>query len=165
MYFKTINIVTHQIRKFDSLEKEIYENQGLILNVTNHLKKVCAKSKLVFNFDFQKKDFEKIVFLPDAVIVQLEQYMDVKQSNFKGKIIDFYGINLPRQYKKLYDKLHYFNSSMLYESFIYKHTSVMNIFQEIQKDHIAIISLEKEDTLITWDEVDKKMKKQYNVTS
>jgi len=164
-HFKTINIATHQIRKFDNIEKEIYESQGLILNITNHFKKVCAKSQLVFNFDFQEKDFEKLIFLPDAIIVHLKQNMEVKQSNFKGKIIDFYGIDLPVQYKKLYDKLHRFNSSRLYESFIYKHTSVSNILKEIQKDHITMISLEKEDTLVSLDMVDKKIKKKYNVTS
>ena len=137
----------------------------MILNITNNFKKCCTKSELVFNFDFKEKNFNKIVFLPESVIVHIEKYIDVKQSNFKGEIIDSYCINLPIKYKKIYDKLNRFNSSILYESLIYKNTSINNIFEEVKKDNIKIIILERKNQLSRLDFIDKKMKKQYNVNN
>lgn len=96
-----------------------------------------------------KKNFGKINFLKDAIIVNTEKRIIVKQSNFKGENIDFYCINLPIKYKKIYKRLHNFNSSILYESLIYKKTSVQNIFKEIENDNIQILLLEKNNKTAT----------------
>ncbi|MBR1540314.1 MAG: hypothetical protein IJ629_03990 [Clostridia bacterium] len=140
--FKNITVATKSPRKFDRLEKEIYEKNGLMLNVTNNFKNACTQSKIIFNFDFLEKDLSKIRIVPDAIIVNLEKYVEVKQSNFRGQNIDFYTVNLPIKYYKLYKRLNHFHSSILYESFIYKKTAVQNIWKEIQQDKVQIISLE-----------------------
>ena len=142
--FKNINIITTKIGKFRKIEEEITSETGLILNITNNFKRACLKSKIVFNFDFDEKNFSKIIFMPSAFIVNLDRFLPVKQSNFVGKNIDFYSINLPIKYKKVYDRLNKFNSSVLYESFIYKRTSNQNIWNEIEKDNIEILLLESE---------------------
>lgn len=140
--FKNINVVTKNLRRFEKIENEIYENNGLILNITNNFKKACTNSKIVFNFDFEDKDFGKIRVLGDSIIVNLENKLEVKQSNFKGEIIDFYIINLPLKYKIVYKKLNNFNSSILYESLIYKNTAIQNILKEIKNDRIEIVCLQ-----------------------
>ena len=146
--FKNITIITNEIKKFDKIEKQIYEEIGLALNITNNFNKACLKSKIVFNIDFDESNFNKVVFLPTAIIINLKEYIEIKQSNFIGKNIDFYGINLPQKYKKIYDRLNGFNSSNLYESFIYKNTLNQNIWDEISNDNIEIIALEsKKKTL------------------
>ena len=141
--FKSINIVTNALRKFDKLQKELYEKNGFLLNVTNNYKSACLKSKMIFNFDFEEKELNKIRFLPDMILINLKHYVDVKQSNFKGENIDFYTVGLPTKYRKVYKKLRNFNSSILYESFIYKKTSNQNIWNEIEKDKLQILCLEK----------------------
>ena len=140
--FKNINIVTNEIKKFEKIGKQIYNETGLTLNITNNFKKACLKSKIIFNVDFDEKSFNKVIFSATAIIINLDRYIEVKQSNFIGKNIDFYGINLPKKYKRVYDRLNGFNSSNLYESFIYKKTLNENIWNEIEKDNIEIISLE-----------------------
>ena len=142
--FKNINIITNKIRKFERIEKEIYNEKGLVLNVTNNFKKACEKSKIVFNIDFDEKEFNKVTFLPSAVIINVDNYINIKQSNFIGKNVDFYSINLPRKYKKIYNRLKSFNSSILYESFIYKKTLNQNIWNEIKEDNIEITVLESQ---------------------
>ena len=148
--FKNINIITTQIRKFEKLEKELFDENGSILNVTNNFKKACLKSKIVFNYDLEDRIFSKIVLMPTAIIISLDKDIEIKQSNFKGKIIDFYSINLPGKYKKIYDKLNTFNSSILYESFIYKKTSHQNIWNEIENDNIEILLLENNNRVVTF---------------
>ena len=148
--FRNINIVTNKLRKFDKIEKELQEESGMILNVTNNFKSSCLKSKIIFNFDFDEKNVNKIRFLPDSVIVNLENNIEIKQSNFKGRNVDFYSVNLPQKYKKIYRKLNDFNSSILYESFIYKRTSNQNIWNEIKKDNIDIIILENKNKVVNF---------------
>ena len=152
--FKNINIITTKIKKFDRIEKEVYNEKGLVLNVTNNFKKACEKSKIVFNIDFDERNFNKVTFLPSAVIVNINNYIDVKQSNFIGKNIDFYNINLPKKYKKVYNRLKNFNSSILYESFIYKKTSNKNIWNEINDDKIEILLLESQNKVIRFSKVE-----------
>lgn len=149
-HFKNITIVTNKIRKFDKLEKEIYEENGLMLNITNNYKKACLNSKIVFNFNFDEKEFNKVRFLPNCVVINLEKKIEVNQSNFKGKNIDFYTIDLPMKYRTIYKKMNNFNSSILYESFIYKKTSIQNIWNEIQKDKIHIIALETQEKVVNF---------------
>ena len=148
--FKNINIITNNVRKFEKIEKQIYESKGLILNVTNNFKKACLNTKIVFNIDFDEKSLNKIAFLASSIIINLEKYIDVKQSNFKGKNIDFYSVNLPRKYKKLYDELNNFNSSILYESFIYKKTSNQNIWNEIKEDKTEVLILESKNKAVSF---------------
>ena len=152
--FKNINIITTKIKKFDRIEREVYNEKGLVLNVTNNFKKACEKSKIVFNIDFDERNFNKVTFLPSAVIVNIDNYIDVKQSNFIGKNIDSYNINLPKKYKKVYNRLKNFNSSILYESFIYKKTSNKNIWNEINDDKIEILLLESQNKVIRFSKVE-----------
>lgn len=147
---KNINIITNKIRKFEKLEKDVYEKNGLLLNVTNNFKKAGLKSRIIFNFDFDEKSFNKIIFLPDATIVNLQKYIAVKQSNFHGRMVDFYSVNLPRKYQKIYSRLRNFNSSILYESFIYKKTCAQNIWNEIQNDKVEIIILESQNKVVNF---------------
>ena len=128
----------------------MYEEKGLVLNVTNNFKKACLKSKIVFNIDFDEKIFNKVIFLKTAVVINLENNFRVKQSNFIGKNIDFYTVNLPIKYKNIYDRLNKFNSSKLYESFIYKKTMAQNIWNELKRDKIEIVVLEGSDKVVNF---------------
>lgn len=57
--YKKINIITNNIKKFDKIFDEVYQEKGLTLNITNNYKKASLKSKIVFNFDFNEKEFRK----------------------------------------------------------------------------------------------------------
>lgn len=138
--YKNITIITSKIRKFNRISKEIYEEMGLAINVTNNFKNACLKSKIIFNFDFDDKDINKIRFLVDSNIICLKEKNDIKQSTFRGHIYDYYCVNLPIKYHKIYKRLNCFDSSILYESLIYKHTSNENIWKEIVNDNVKIVA-------------------------
>jgi hypothetical protein len=52
-----------------------------------------------------------------------------------------YEIELPQKYLDRIVKSDSFNKEVLYESFIYKHTSAKNILKEIKKDNLKLTSL------------------------
>ena len=70
---KNINVITMKVNKFKNLEHQLYEEKGLILNVTNNMKKATLKSNIIFNLDFSQEEFDKINFPRNAVIVNFEQ--------------------------------------------------------------------------------------------
>ena len=80
----------------------------------------------------------------------------MNQKSFNGINSNFFYINLPLKYKKLYKKLNKFNSVNLYESFIYKRTPLDNIWREIEEDKIEILGLEGKNGCIKFNEYEKQ---------
>lgn len=138
-----INIITKDIRIFQKLKNDIYNENGMILNVSNNYKKSGMRSKIILNFDFNEEDLEKVNFLRKAVIVNLKESIKLGKKSFDGIICNFYYISFSyKRYEKFRKKLNHFNKTTLYESFIYKQTYYKNIFNEIKNDEVKIEFLE-----------------------
>lgn len=153
---KNINIITNNRAKFKRLEEQLYEEKGLILNVTNNMRKGTLKSNIIFNINFSQEEFDKITFPRNAVIVNFEEETVMRQKSFNGINSNFFCINLPPKYKEIYSKLNRFGSVNLYESFIYKRTPLDNIWREIANDKIQILSLEGKNGSIRFSEFEKQ---------
>lgn len=136
---KNINIVTRNIDIFKKLEADVYEENGMIIRVTNDFKKATLKSNVILNLNFVQEYLDTINFERNAIIVNFEQALKIKQKGFNGKVINFYHISLP--YKTL-ERFNRFDNSIFYESLIYKKTLPKNIWNEIKNDKIKIDSLE-----------------------
>jgi hypothetical protein len=131
---KNINcITTTQESKFKNMENYIQEETGLILNVTQNQKKSTLRSNIILNLDFNQEELNHVTFPKNAIIVNFGDNLKLKQKNFNGINANFFNINLLLKYKALYEKLTHFNSSSLYESFIYKKTSPQNLWHEIAR--------------------------------
>lgn len=134
---KVLNIVTNNEKKFNKLEKELYEKNGIILNVTNNYKKSLSKSDIIFNFDFNE-ELNQYNINSKACIVNLDKDVNLNIKAFSGLNINFYEIILPRKYLRNSLILKGFNDSILYESYIYKNTLPQNIKKTIKDDKLVI---------------------------
>ena len=56
---KSVNIVTIHIEKFKKMEKELLEEEGNMITITNNKKKSLARSKIILNIDFESKELNK----------------------------------------------------------------------------------------------------------
>ena len=130
-----INIITKDIRLFQKLKTEIYNENGMLLNVSNNYKKSAIRSKIILNFGFLKKDLEKVNILRKAVIVNLIEGIKLDKKSFDGIICNFYYISFSyNRYQEFQKKLNHFNKTTVYESLIYKQTYRGNIKKkEFQK--------------------------------
>lgn len=135
---KVCNILTNNIRQYKKIEENIYQTNGIILNISNNYKKLLLKSSLILNFDFSESDLEKCVFAKDSYIVNFLENIDISKKYWNGKNICFFEINMPEKYIELTNDFKGFNESILYESFIYKKTSYRNIKKEIIDDDVKI---------------------------
>lgn len=138
---KLCNILTNHTKQFQKLEEEIYQTNGIVLNVSNNYKRAISKSSIVINFDFSRKDIEKCVFSKNAYFINLDKNIKFDKKECNERNIIFYGIDMPEKYVEFLDTLEGFNSSILYESFIYKKTNYRNIKKELLEDDAKILYL------------------------
>lgn len=135
---KVFNIITEKDSKFKKIEKEIYKENGIILNINNNYKKSLIKSDIILNFDFSEEEINKYSLPKKACIINLNGKIKINSKSFEGININFYEILLPTKYLRNLVEFKNFDSSILYESFIYKNTSPVNISKEIDYDNINI---------------------------
>lgn len=138
---RTINVITEKESRFRKLEKELYSENGIILNMNNNYKKSLIKSDIIFNFDFTEEEINKYNLPQKTCIVNLNNEIKINSKSFEGINAIFYEITMPRKYLK--DLIHFrgFDTAILYESFIYKNTNPSNIKKELEKDNINIVFL------------------------
>jgi len=139
---KVTNIITTKQEKFKTLEKKISEEKGIILNINKNYKKGLAKSDIIINFDFEEGLLNKYVLPKKACIVNVKKEIRIASKSFEGINVSSYKIATPRKYTKYLRFFKDFSEEILYESFIYKKTSVENIVEEINNDGVCITYLE-----------------------
>lgn len=135
---RILNIITENENKFRKLEKELYEQKGIILNMNNNYKKSLIKSDIIFNFDFSEDEINNYTLPKKSCIINLKEEIVINSKAFEGVNVSFYEIQMPRKYIKNLLYLKDFNTSMLYESYIYKNTNPINIKTELIEDGINI---------------------------
>lgn len=60
---KILNIVTENIAIFKQIEEKLYEEQGIMIRVTNNKKRSLLKSDIIINLDFSEEELAKY-YLP-----------------------------------------------------------------------------------------------------
>lgn len=92
--FKAINIVTNHIGKFKKIEEKLYEEDGILINLTNNRRKSLLKAKLILNVDFPKEIINEFAIYDNSVIISWEENLKIKKKRFCGKIIEEINLNL-----------------------------------------------------------------------
>ena len=142
---KVCNILTTQTKEFQKLEEEIYQANGVLINVSKNFKKSLNKSSMVVNFDFDKNDLKKCTFTKTEYMIQIHSQNCLHKKDFAGTNIVGFGLDMPEKYKEYQRELEGFSTRILYESFLYKRTSYKNIKKELVEDDAQILYLQDEN--------------------
>ena len=86
--FKRVNIITNHIRKFKKIEQRLYEEDGIMITVTNNRRKSLLKAGVILNIDFPKEVLNQFTIFDQAIIINLEGNMAIKKKRFCGKVIN-----------------------------------------------------------------------------
>lgn len=138
---KVLNIVTTKENMLKKIEKNIYDEEGIVLNINNNYKKSLIKSDIIINEDFENEEFNNYELPKKACIINIEKQINIYSKYFEGINILSFDINLPKRFIKKISDLKDFNPLIMYESFIYKRTSIKNIKKEIEEDKIRILNV------------------------
>lgn len=139
--YKSINIVTNHIEKFKKLEKQLQENEGIIITITNNKKKSLMKSQIILNIDFPKELINKYNMQDEAIIVNVRGNVKINKKRFNGLNINDYEIDFrddKKNNKALNDK---FYLKDLYEAGLYKKQRISEIKEKIRVDKVIIKKL------------------------
>lgn len=133
---KSINVITPNRRKFKKLEEYLYNEKGIILNLTQNYSKSLIKSDIIINMNFDEEELNKFSFPRKAVIISVQNQARVLFKGFDGLNICSYKIIIPKKYVSQDLNLESFNKEILYESFLYRKTNPKNIINIIEEDNL-----------------------------
>lgn len=124
---KRVNIVTNHSNKFKKLEEYLYNELGIILNITNNKNKSLANAGLIINIDFPEEIINKYEINSNAIIVNIFNEIKIRAKRFNGVNINYYKAYIPKKYK-----MEGFKDNLIYESSIYKYN-----YENARKDIIT----------------------------
>ena len=133
---KRLNIVTNHINRFKQIEDYLYEEFGIMLNISDNKNMSLLKSKIIINFDFPEELVNKYKIYNKAIIINILEKICIYKKQFQGINANYFKINLPNKYE-----LKEFDNEIIYESIIYKYKQLNNIMNKIIEDKISIKKL------------------------
>lgn len=92
--FKMLSIVSNNINSFKQIKEKLYNEDGIIITVTNNKRKALLKSDIIVNYDFPEELINKYVIKDDAIILNIEEPIYIHKKRFSGKIINDFDISL-----------------------------------------------------------------------
>lgn len=144
---KRLNIITNHIEKCQKIEKYLYNEFGIMLNISNNKRKSLLKSEIILNIDFPEEVINKYRIYDNSIIININEKIDLKSKRFNGININYYKIQIPNEYN-----LDGFQSEIIYESLIYG-KNYKDIKKEIINDKIEINRLIGNNGIITRNEI------------
>lgn len=139
--YKSVNIVTNHIEKFKQVEKQILQEDGIMITVTNNKKKSLAKSKIILNVDFPTELINQYYIYEEAIIINLRGNVKINRKRYNGININDYKIDFNYLEEFDYDKDNLYDKKDIYEAQIYQKQPYKEIKKRIKKDGVKIVEL------------------------
>ena len=142
-YFKTINIITPNIKNFQKISDQLEKN-GVLITVTNNKEKSLRKAKLIVNIDFNKEEITKYTIYRRAIIISIKEEKICNNIGFEGLQIKQVEIDTSNEIKNIFKKhnlLENYPLCVLYNSILDETKSFENAKYQMKKDEIKIVKL------------------------
>lgn len=139
--YKSVNLITNHIEKFQKIEKQILEEQGIILTVTNNRKKSLMHSQLVINFDFPEELFMQYYLPEEAIILNLAERIEIKKKRFNGILIQDYEIFVKNSDDYDIELEEKFAKKEVYEAQFYQKQPYEMVKRQMKRDGVGILKL------------------------
>lgn len=136
--YKRVTVVTNHLNKLRKIEKELYDEYGVLILVSNNLKKSLAKAQLILNMDFNKEVLNKYKINENAVILNLEGDMIIYNKRFNGINVNNYEIEVGREEIIWRTNMDKFETKELLEASLYMKDTFDNIRAKIGKYKVLV---------------------------
>lgn len=138
--YKDMKVVSNHIEKLKKIEEKVMENEGILIHISNNKRKVISNVDIVLNLDFPTELINRYRINNEAIIINFNGNVKIKDKRFNGLNINDYEIewkNAPFE-KETINK---FFMKDLYETEIYQKQPIEKILFQIKKDKIKIKEL------------------------
>lgn len=141
--YKSLNIVTNHMEKFKKIEETIFEEDGIIITISNNKKKALTKSNIILNIDFPNELINKYNINDEAIIIDIQGNVRIKKKRFNGTIINDYKANINTEIidSSIIKSLEKYNINEIYESTFYKKITYIDFKKKLKRDKCEIVRL------------------------
>lgn len=146
--YKRVNIITNHIEKFKQIEKQILEQEGIMITVGNNKKKGLSRSELILNVDFPSELINQYNIYENAIIINLKGNVKIEKKRFNGININDYEVTFENTDGFDYDKETKYKKHEIYEGKINKKQPYQEIIKQLKKDKVKITQLKGKNTNI-----------------
>lgn len=91
---KRVGVVTNHLSQFKKVEDKLYNNNGILITVTNNKRKSLLKADVILNIDYPKEILNKFTLNDNAIIINIEGDMKILKKRFCGKLMNDYEIEV-----------------------------------------------------------------------
>lgn len=141
---KLLNIITNNVEKFSQISEYLQGTYGILIRVSRNKKKGLLKSQIIINYDFPEELVNKCKFNTKAILVNLNEKLNISWKSFAGININYYSIIFKPE---LIESFNYFNllecfsNEILYESTVFQKGNYDTIRKSIVNDKVRINNL------------------------
>ena len=143
-----MNIITNHIEKFRKIEKQILDQDGIMITVGNNKRKGLSKSKLILNVDFPSELMNQYNIYENAIIVNLRGNVKITKKRFNGMCVNDYDISFEQREEFDYDKNTKYKACEIYEAQMNKKQPFQEVMKQVEKDRVNITQLVGRNTIV-----------------
>lgn len=151
--FKTTNIITEELSKFQKIVENIFEEETTIY-LSNNKRKSLRRAKYIVNFDYGIGEIEKYNINRTAILINIEQKVKIESMAFEGISINNVNIQIPDEliehFGRMMEKI---NKNILYMSLVNQKQELARIKDRIKEDNIHILNLIGDKGIISQEEI------------
>ena len=136
---KTTTIVTSDIKKYKKYEDRVFNEYGILLNITNNKRKALKNANVIINLDFTNEDIKKYKMNKNSIIINTRnEKMNIQY--FQGIIINNIEIYIDKsiQYERIYND---FRANDIFVAYIINKLEYNEILEQIKENKINIKSI------------------------
>lgn len=152
---KNINVITNDFKQFKTLEQKLYQENGIILNISNNYKKSLLNSNVIINIDFSSEEMNKYLIPKYTCIYNLKKENITYKKGFEGINIEDFKYVINKNMKIKNSAFKQFDNELLYESLILKNSNPINVFNSLKNDNVQIVELYGKNGIIRKKEFEK----------
>ncbi len=145
--YKRVSIITNHIQKFKKIEKQILEQDGIMITVGNNKKKGLSKTPIILNVDFPTEIINQYQIYENAIIINMKGNVRITKKRFNGISINNYDITFEKK-EFDYDKHTKYKAYKIYEAQVNRKQPLFKIIEQIEKDRVQITKLIGANTVI-----------------
>lgn len=141
-YFKTINIITSNINKFQKIAEHISKKNESIIYVSNNKDKGLRRANYIINFDMNNDELKQYNLKRKCILINLADEIVFKNKIFDGILVENIDIDFSDQIREYFkDMIEHFSKSQLYVSIINSKQKLKEIIKRIRWDNVRILTL------------------------
>ena len=133
--FKTVNIITENIRKYRKLENYWYE-EGVLITVSNNKRKSLKNAKYIVNIDFDKNKIMMYNINLSSIIINVSDEDIVLKSNFNGVLINNIELQIDKNKEDFVNEFYgNINKKIFLEAIIKKNIKKLEYIKKINQEY------------------------------